>query len=288
MNFISMISEDGFVHAMAIDGREICEEARKIHDSFPVATAALGRSLMAASLLGGMLKVDGGSLTLRIKGDGPLEGITCVSDEHGNVRGYCGNPQIELPLNGNGKLDVATAVGREGYVSVVKDLRMKEPYVGQTPIVSGEIAEDVANYLFQSEQTASALALGVLVDRDYSVKVAGGYLIRPMPGCPEDVMRMLEGALYTADPVTEMLGEGMSAETMLKLLLPGFKLSVIDREERKYFCTCSRERTEKALISLGRVELEKISSEQKETEILCEFCKKAYLFTDDDIKSLLF
>ena len=286
MNYVSMLSDDGYVLAVAIDSTAICEAARKIHDSFPVATAAMGRTLTAASLLGGMLKVDNASLTLRIKGDGPINGILAVSDFMGNVKGYCGNPQLELPLNDAGKLDVADAVGQDGYVSVVKDLRMKEPYIGQTSIVSGEIAEDVAAYLLQSEQTASAVALGVLVDRDYSVKAAGGYIVQPLPGCSEDALTRLEAALYTADSVTDMLSEGMSPETMLKVLLPDFKLEVISREKRSYECGCTKDRVERALISLGDKELARLADEQPSTEVCCEFCQKAYIFFADELRHL--
>lgn len=286
-NFVSMLSEDGYVLAMALDSTAICEEARRIHGPTPVAMAALGRTLTAASLMGGMLKAKDGSLTLRIKGDGPLGGVMAVSDACGNVRGYCNDPTVELPLNAAGKLDVASAVGREGYISVIKDLCMKEPYVGQTPIVTGEIAEDVADYLLKSEQTPSAVALGVLIDRDYSVKAAGGYLIQPLPGCPEDVLTRLEAAVYTADPVTDMLAEGFSPGTLLKILLPGFKLKIIAEGDRVYRCGCSVERVERALISLGREELTRLADEQPETEVFCEFCRKAYTFTNQELRSLI-
>jgi molecular chaperone Hsp33 len=286
-NFVSMLSEDGYVLAMALDSTAICEEARRIHGCSPVAIAALGRTLTAASLMGGMLKTEEGSLTLRIKGDGPLGCVMAVSDACGNVRGYCNDPTVELPLNAAGKLDVAGAVGVEGYVSVIKDLHMKEPYVGQTPIVTGEIAEDVASYLLKSEQTPSAVALGVLVDRDYSVKAAGGYLIQPLPGCPEDVLQRLEAAVYTADPVTDMLAEGFSPGTLLKILLPGFKLQIIAEGERVYRCGCSAERVERALISLGREELTRLAEEQPETEVFCEFCRKSYTFTNQELRALI-
>ena len=286
-NFVSMLSEDGYVLALVLDSTAICEEARRIHGCTPVAMAALGRTLTAASLMGGMLKAQDGSLTLRIKGDGPLGGVMAVSDARGNVRGYCNDPTVELPLNAAGKLDVAGAIGREGYVSVIKDLRMKEPYVGQTPIVTGEIAEDVAAYLLKSEQTPSAVALGVLVDRDYTVKAAGGYLIQPLPGCPEEVLTRLEAAVYTADPVTDMLAEGFSPSTLLKILLPGFKLQIIAEGERVYRCGCSAERVERALISLGREELTKLAEERPETEIVCEFCRKSYTFTNQELRALI-
>ncbi|HWQ51552.1 MAG TPA: Hsp33 family molecular chaperone HslO [Terriglobales bacterium] len=286
-NYISMLSEDGYVLAMAMDSTAICEEARRIHGATPVAAAALGRTLTAASLMGGTLKVPDGSLTLRIKGDGPLGGVLAVSDALGNVRGYCNDPTVELPLNAAGKLDVASAVGREGYVSVVKDLRMKEPYVGQTPIVTGEIAEDVAAYLLKSEQTPSAVALGVLIDRDYTVKAAGGYLTQPLPGCPEEVLSRLEAAVYTADPVTDMLCEGMSPKTVLNVLLPGFNLQTLAEGERIYRCGCSALRVERALISLGREELLKLADERPETEVLCEFCRKSYLFTNSQLRALI-
>lgn len=285
-NFCKVLTGDGMVRGLALDATQIVEQARRIHDTTPVMTAALGRMLTAASMLGSLLKSRDNTLTLQIKGDGPAGGIMTVSDALGNVRGYPGNPAVELPLNEKGKLDVAGAIGTEGTLTVIKDLNLKEPYIGRTPIVSGEIAEDVTHYLTVSEQTPSAVALGVLVDRDWSVKQAGGFLLQLMPGADELTITKLEWALAHTPPVTDLLEQGLTPEDILRRILEEFEVEVLERGEKVYRCDCSRERVERALISLGAAELKTLASEQEITEIGCQFCTEKYRFTAKDLLDL--
>lgn len=286
-NFCKVLTKDGMVRALALDATEIVEQARRIHETTPVMTAALGRTLAAASMLGSLLKSPKDTLTLQIKGDGPAGGIMTVSDAEGNVRGYPGNPDVDLPLNEKGKLDVAGAIGREGTLTVIKDLNLKEPYIGRTPIVSGEIAEDVTHYLMVSEQTPSAVALGVLVDRDWSVKKAGGFLIQLMPGADELTITKLEWAIAHTAPVTELLEQGLSPEDILRRLLEEFEVEVLERGEKCYRCDCSRERVERVLISMGAKELETLAREQEVTEVGCQFCTQKYRFTSEELLNLV-
>lgn len=286
-NFCKVLTKDGMVRALALDATEIVEQARRIHETTPVMTAALGRTLAAASMLGSLLKSPKDTLTLQIKGDGPAGGIMTVSDAEGNVRGYPGNPDVDLPLNEKGKLDVAGAIGREGTLTVIKDLNLKEPYIGRTPIVSGEIAEDVTHYLMVSEQTPSAVALGVLVDRDWSVKKAGGFLIQLMPGADELTITKLEWAIAHTAPVTELLEQGLSPEDILRRLLEEFEVEVLERGEKSYRCDCSRERVERVLISMGAKELETLAREQEVTEVGCQFCTQKYRFTSEELLNLV-
>ncbi|MBQ3391153.1 MAG: Hsp33 family molecular chaperone HslO [Clostridia bacterium] len=285
-NFCKVMTKDGFVRGLALDAAAIVEEARKIHDTTPVMTAALGRTLAAASMLGSLLKAEKNTLTLQIKGDGPAGGIMTVSDAFGNVRGYPGNPHVELPLNERGKLDVSGAVGREGTLTVIKDLNLKEPYIGRTPIVSGEIAEDVTHYLLVSEQTPSVVSLGVLVDRNWSVKQAGGFMLQLMPGAGEETISKLERAVAGVKPVTQLLDDGMSPEQILRMLLTEFEIEVLERSEKVYRCDCSRDRVERALISLGAKELFALAEEQGQTEVGCQFCTQKYVFTADELRWL--
>ena len=286
-NFCKVLTKDGMVRALALDATEIVEQARRIHETTPVMTAALGRTLAAASMLGSLLKSPKDTLTLQITGDGPAGGIMTVSDAEGNVRGYPGNPDVDLPLNEKGKLDVAGAIGREGTLTVIKDLNLKEPYIGRTPIVSGEIAEDVTHYLMVSEQTPSAVALGVLVDRDWSVKKAGGFLIQLMPGADELTITKLEWAIAHTAPVTELLEQGLSPEDILRRLLEEFEVEVLERGEKSYRCDCSRERVERVLISMGAKELETLAREQEVTEVGCQFCTQKYRFTSEELLNLV-
>ena len=280
------MTTDGFVRAMAIDSTDIVERARAIHTLSPVCSAALGRTLTAASMMGIELKGEEASLTLQFSGDGPAGGIVCVSDSEGNVRGYIGNPRVDLPLNSVGKLDVAKAVGR-GTMSVIKDLGLKEPYIGRAPIVSGEIAEDVTNYFATSEQIPTVCALGVLVDRDYTIKAAGGYLIQLMPGFDESIIDRVEGGVFTARSISEMISLGLTPEEVLREVLPGFELEFLEEGEREYRCTCSEERITKALISLGREELKKLAEGEEKIEVGCQFCEKKYAFTAEEILRLV-
>lgn len=282
---VRCITVDGSVACMATDSTDIVSEMERIHKTSAVNTAALGRLLTGASLMGDMLKNKDDSLTLRINGSGPAGQLVAVSDSSGNVRGYIENPVVELPLNSKGKLDVAGTVGRDGYLTVIKDMGMKEPYVGQVPIVSGEIAEDITSYYAVSEQIPTVCALGVLVNPDLTVKAAGGFLINVLPFAEDSVLDKLEKAIEGLEPVTQMLTDGLTPEEICRHVMKGFELDILDESDASYKCTCSRERMERALISLGKKELEELS-EDPETEISCDFCKNSYKFTSSQIKDL--
>ena len=284
---VRAITSDGMVQAAAISSRDLTERARQIHKTLPVATAALGRALAAASMMGNALKSDGASLTLQFKGGGPLGTVLAVSDNEGNVRGYVTNPHVDIPLRKDGKLDVGTAVGHEGTLTVIKDLHMKEPYVGTIDLLGGEIAEDVAGYFVESEQIPTACALGVLVDRDQSVKAAGGYLIQLMPGAEEDTIAKVEGGIMAAGAVSAILEKNDDPEAMLRTVMSDFDLKILETCPVEYRCYCSRERVERALISLGREELEQMLSEQGGCQLTCQFCDAVYEFTAEDIQRLL-
>lgn len=284
---VRAISKDGFVKATAVSTRNLTERARQIHRTLPVATAALGRTLAAASMMGNALKDSGSSMTLQIKGDGPLGTILAVSDNQGNVRGTVDNPGLDLPLRPDGKLDVGAAVGCEGTLTVIRDLNMKEPYIGSVGLVGGEIAEDLAAYFVESEQIPSACGLGVLVDRDQSVLAAGGYLIQLMPGAGEDVIAMVEGGLLAAGAVTELLQKCCGPEEILRMALPDFDLEFLETTPIEYRCYCSRERMERALISLGPDELRKILEEQGGAELTCRFCDRVQSFSQEDLERML-
>lgn len=283
---VRMIAKDAPVKAMAIQGRAMVQRAREIHHTLPVATAALGRTLMAASMMGQQLKEEKGSVTLRINGGGPLGGILAVSDSGGNVRGYVQNGQIELPLKGPAKLDVGSAVGTAGALTVIKDLRMKEPYVGTIPLASGEIAEDITAYFVESEQIPTACALGVLVDRDLSVAAAGGYLIQLLPGADDSVIDKIEAGITRVGQVTEKLNQGVSAEELLGLVLGDFQLEKLETVPVAYRCYCSRERMRTALVSLGKQELLNIIAEQGRAEMTCQFCDAVHVFEREELEDL--
>ena len=284
---IRMIAKDAPIKAMAIQAKGIVERAREIHKTLPVATAALGRTLMAASMMGQQIKEKDGSVTLRINGGGPLGSILAVSDSDGNVRGYVQNGQVELPLKGPAKLDVGTAVGTNGSLTVIKDLKLKEPYVGTIPLVSGEIAEDITAYFAESEQIPTACALGVLVDRDQSVKSAGGYLIQLMPGAGEDTIAKVEGGVMAAGPVSAILEQNDDPEALLRTVMSDFDLKILETCPVSYKCYCSRQRVERALISLGKPELEQMLAEQGGCQLTCQFCDAVYDFSADDLRALI-
>lgn len=284
---VRAISSDGMVQAAAISSRGIVERARQIHKTLPVATAALGRALSGCSLMGNALKGNGASLTLQIKGGGPLGTVLAVSDPEGNVRGYVVNPAVDLPLRPDGKLDVGAAVGSEGTLTVIKDLNMKEPYVGTVDLLGGEIAEDIAAYFVESEQIPTACGLGVLVDRDQSVKAAGGYLIQLMPGAGEDTICKVEGGIMAAPSVSAQLSEDDDPEHLLRTVMSDFDLKILDSTPVEYRCYCSRDRVERALISLGRPELEGILRDQGGCQMTCQFCDAVYDFTAADLEKLL-
>lgn len=281
------MSMDGFVKLTAIRSTELVRRGAEIHGTTPNATAAFGRCLTAASMMGNMQKVENGSMTLQIRGGGPIGTITVVSDAVGNVRGCVTEPKVPLVEKYPGKLDVGATVGREGTLTVIRDLQMKEPYIGSTQLVSGEIGDDVTSYFVQSEQTPTACALGVLVDRDRSVKVAGGYLLQLLPGAPDEVIDTLEQGIQKAGAVTAMLEAGLTPEEILGQVCGSLGAVFLETTEVSYKCYCTRERVERALISLGRKELEEIRAEGKAFPVSCQFCDTVYRFTPEDMEKLL-
>ena len=281
------MSMDGLVKVVAIRSTELVERARQIHKTTPNATAAFGRALTAASMMGNMQKVDNGSMTLQIKGDGPIGSIVCVSDPVGNVRGYVYNANVPFAEKYPGKLDVGATVGTDGTLTVIRDLQMKEPYVGSVQLVTGEIGDDVTAYFAQSEQTPTACALGVLVDRDHSVKVAGGYLIQLLPGATEEIIDKVEKGIQRAGAVTKMLEAGLTPEDILGQVCGDLGVVFMETTEVAYKCYCDRDRVTAALVSLGREELTEIMNEGKSFPVECQFCDTVYTFTPEDIKSIL-
>lgn len=284
---IRAISKDGHIKATAVSTRALTERARQIHKALPVATAALGRTLAAVSMMGNALKEDGASVTLQIKGGGPLGTLLAVSDNQGNVRGTVDNPVVDLPLRPDGKLDVGAAVGHEGTLTVIRDLNMKEPYVGSVSLLGGEIAEDLAAYFVESEQIPTACGLGVLVDRDQSVLAAGGYLIQLLPGAGEDVIAKVEGSLMAAGPVTGLLRNDPDPEAMLRHALSDFDLEILERSPIEYRCYCSRDRMERALISLGPEELQAMIDEQGSADLTYRFCDNVQHFSRADLEAMV-
>ena len=284
---IRAITKDGFVKAMAIRSTKLVERARTIHKTTPTATAALGRLLTACSMMGNLQKVENGALTLQVKGGGPLGTLLATSDAEGNVRGYVHNPSITLLEKYAGKLDVGAAVGTDGTLTVIRDLQMKEPYIGSVALVSGEIADDVTAYFAQSEQTPTACALGVLINTDQSVRVAGGYLIQLLPGAPDDVIMKIETGIACAGAVTPMLEAGLTPEEILRKVLCEFELEFFEEEPVEYRCYCSRDRVSATLITIGKKDLQEIVDDGKPINIECQFCDKVYTFTPEDVKALL-
>ena len=284
---VRAITADGMVKAAAVSTKYLTERARQIHRTLPVATAALGRLLAAGSMLGNALKGDGASVTLQLRGGGPLGTVLVVSDNEGNVRGTVGNPAVDLPLREDGKLNVGAAVGVDGTLTVIRDLNMKEPYVGSVALLSGEIADDLASYFVESEQIPTAVGLGVLVDRDQSVKVAGGYIIQLLPGAGEDIISKVEGGVLGAGSVTKMLTENDDPEAMLRRLLADFDVEILERTPVEYRCDCSRERMERALISMGPQELRSLIDEQGEAELCCRFCDQKQYFSREQLEKML-
>ncbi len=281
------MSMDGFVKAVAIRSTELVRRGAQIQKTTPNATAAFGRALTAASMMGNMQKVENGSMTLQIKGGGPIGTIVCVSDPTGNVRGYVYEPNVPLVEKYPGKLDVGATVGTDGTLTVIRDLQMKEPYVGSIELVTGEIGDDVTAYFAQSEQTPTACALGVLVDRDQSVKVAGGYLLQLLPGAPEETIDALEKGIQRAGAVTAMLEQGMSPEDILGQVCGDLGILFMETTPVSYKCYCNRDRVTGALLSLGKEELQQIMEEGKTFPVECQFCDTVYEFTPENIAELL-
>lgn len=282
---VRTISADASVVCSAIDGTDIVSEIERIHKTSAVVTAALGRLALGTSLIGFGLKDKDDSVTVKINGGGPTGSLVAVSDSFGNVKAYCDEYIVELPLKSNGKLDVGTAVGKDGTVTVIKDLGLKEPYVGQTELVSGEIAEDITNYFAVSEQTPTVCALGVLVNPDLTVKRAGGFILQLLPFAPEDCISVIEKNIAAMSSVTTMMELGFSAEDIAMKALEGLEPNVLDDFEVSYKCNCSREKTEKILYSLGKKDLESLADDEI-TEVKCHFCDKVYHFTKEEILAL--
>lgn len=277
---------DGQIRAFAATTRDLVEHARAAHNTSPVATAALGRLLTAGGMMGSMMKGPDDILTIKIQGDGPIQGLTVTADSKGNVKGYAFNPEVMLPPNAQGKLDVGGALG-VGVLSVIQDIGLKEPYVGQTILISGEIAEDLTYYYATSEQTPSSVALGVLMNKDNTVRQAGGFIIQLLPGASEEIISSLEKKLGEMASITTLLDQGMTPEMILEYLLGEFGLEIMDSMETKFYCNCDKARVEKALISLGRRELQSMIDDGKPVELNCHFCNSSYTFEVDELKELL-
>ena len=276
---------DGMIKIAVITAKKTVQRAREIHHTSPVASAALGRTLCAASLLGNAMKEENGTLTIRVAGDGPIKGIVAVSDSGGNVRGYVGQPSVDLPLRPDGKLDVGTAVGRNGSFTVSRDIGLKEPYIGSVELISGEIAEDFTAYLIESEQIPSACGLGVLVDTDTSIKAAGGFLVQLMPGADESLITKLEENIFLMDQLTTILAED-GTDTVFAQVMKDIEYHIVGREEISYRCFCSRERASEAVACIDPADLEEMIRDGEDVEIGCQFCDATYLFTPEDLKNL--
>ncbi|MGL5354228.1 MAG: Hsp33 family molecular chaperone HslO [Clostridium sp.] len=280
-------AKDGMVRIIAGVTTNLVNEASEIHNCSPVAAAAFGRMLTAGALLGSTLKSEKEVMTLKVNGNGEAKGITVTTYEGGKVKGFVGNPEFTLPLKENGKLDVSGYVGTEGEFIVIKDLGLKDPYVGHVPLISGELAEDLAYYFTVSEQTPSAVSLGVLVDKDNSIKSAGGFIIQMLPDADELLADMITYRLEEVPAITTMLAEGKTLEEIIGYIFEGMDLKILEETTPSFTCNCSRDKVEKALISIGKKDLTEIYEEGKEEELKCHFCNTAYKFTNDDIGNLL-
>lgn len=285
-HIVRAIAGDGMIKAVGISAREMVEHARQVHKTLPLATAALGRALMGVSVMGDMMKEEQASVTMQIKGGGPLGTIVVVSDSQGNARGYVQNGEAELLEKEPGKLDVGAGVGCDGTLTVIRDLNMKEPYVGSIQLVSGEIADDISAYFVESEQIPTACALGVLVDTDQSVTAAGGYLIQLLPGADEELISRLENNIMKVGHATNTLKQGKTAADLLRAVLEGFGPEILEEHPVEYRCYCSRERVVRALVSMGKEELSAMIEEQGEAQLTCQFCDKVYHFTKEELKAL--
>ena len=283
---IRATAADNQIRAFAATTREMVETARSTHDTSPVMTAALGRLLTAGAMMGSMLKGEKDILTLQIRGDGPAKGLTVTADSKANVKGYAIEPQVMLPPNALGKLDVGGALGA-GFLSVIKDMGLKEPYVGQTELQTGEIAEDLTYYFATSEQVPSAVGLGVLMERDNTVKQAGGFIIQFMPFAEEEVIEKLEKKLAEVTSVTKLLDDGNTPEQILEILLGDLGVEITDTMPAKYYCNCDKERVEKAIVSIGKKEINEMIQDGKPIEVKCHFCNTAYQFTIEDLKQII-
>lgn len=283
---IRATAADGKIRAFAADTKDVVEEARQRHNLSPIASAALGRLMTATLMMGWDMKSQDDRITLQIQCDGPIKGLLATADYCGNIKGYVNNPDVMLPPNAAGKLDVGGALDL-GVLSVIRDTGLKEPYVGQTILVTGEIAEDIAYYYATSEQVPSSVALGVLMNRDNTVRQAGGFIIQLMPGADDELAEKLENRIKGLKSMTSMLDEGMTPEDILKLILDGFGLEINDRADVRFYCNCDKDRVEKVLISVGRKNLEEMIDEGKPAELVCHFCGRKYEFSIDEMKEML-
>lgn len=283
---VRAVTADGFVKISAVTARDMVERARQIHGLSPTASAALGRTLCAASMLGELMKEDDASLTIRINGGGPIGSIIAVSDSDGCTRGYVTNPEADLPTRADGKLDVGGLVGRDGMLTLSRDLGLKEPYIGSVELVTGEIAEDLAQYMVESEQIPAAVGLGVLVDTDKSIKAAGGFIVQLMPGAPEELITKLEDNIFMMDQLTTVLDED-GIDTVIGQVLLGLDPQEAERRPVEYRCSCSRERVAQALRSCGEAELREMAAEGRDVEVSCQFCDKVYSFTPGELLELV-
>ncbi len=285
-HMLRAVAADAQIRAFAVTSRDLTEQARQAHNTSPIATAALGRSMSGALMMAEMLKGPRDLLTIQIDGDGPLQGLVVTSDNHGNVKGYVRNPSVILPPNAQGHLNVGGAIGK-GTLTVIRDMNLKDPYIGQIPLVTGEIAEDLTAYYAQSEQIPSAVGLGVLMNRDNTVRRAGGFVVQLMPFADDAVITKLEKNIKKIASVTSILEEENTPDHLLRTVLEGFEPEITSSEDVRFFCNCSRDRFERGLILLGRKELEDIISDGKEIELTCQFCSKSYTYTPEDLKKML-
>jgi len=281
------IDKEGTMRVFVASTSNIVEEARKIHNTTPTATAALGRTLTATSIMGIMMKGEKDTISVQFRGDGPIGTVLAVSNSRGEVKGYVGDPSVDLPLKDDGKLDVGGAVGKHGRLIVVKDLGLKEPYVGQSNLITGEIGEDLARYFAYSDQQPSAVALGVLVDRDMSVRAAGGYIVQVMPNISNEALEKLESRITSAEPISMLIDRGDTPEDILDYLFGDFEMEIKDKIEIQLKCDCSEDRIEKALISIGEKELKEIIEEEGKAELVCHFCNSKYHYDKEGLERLL-
>lgn len=284
---VNAITSNGAIRVVAADTTELCNRAQEIHKMSATAAAALGRAITAAAIMGSMLKSTEDAITIQLNGGGPIGRVIAVADGKANVKGYVDNPLVDLPLNEKGKLDVGGAVGTNGMLSIIRDLGLKEPYVGQVPLVNGEIAEDLTQYYATSEQLPTAVALGVLVDVDYTIKAAGGFILQVLPGAYSEDIDNVEKTVASISSVTEMLSNGKKPEDIVKQLLSDYEIEYFENQETAYKCDCSRERTDRALISIGKEELTKLIEEDGKAEITCHFCDNVYNYTKEELEELL-
>lgn len=283
---IRATAAEGQIRAFAVTSKELVEEARKRHNTSPIVTAALGRLMSGAVMMGSMMKGEKDLLTIRVNGDGPMRGMTVTADAAGNVKGYPFVPDVVLPANALGKLDVAGAIGA-GNMSVIKDMGLKEPYIGQTALQTGEIAEDLTYYFAASEQVPSAVGLGVLMNKDNTVRQAGGFIVQVMPFAEEATIAKLEENVQKIQSVTTLLEQGHTPESLLEQVLDGFDIEINDTIPTEFYCNCSKSRVERALISIGRKELNELIQEGKDVELNCHFCNQNYVFSVEELKEIL-